>query len=170
MKNILKLLIAFLLISGTTVAQNLKFGHINFEELIDAMPEKDSALNQLQKEYTEAQNLIEEMTVEFNKKYMSVQQSYDTLSTIGKQMVEEELSQQQQRIQQYQMTAEQKLVERRESLLNPIIEKAQNSIKTVSKEQGFTYIFDVSVGSQVLYFSEKSIDVMPIVKKQLGIE
>jgi outer membrane protein len=39
----------------------------------------------------------------------------------------------------------------------------------VARENGFTYIFDLSRGS-VIYFSEQSEDILPLVKKKLGLE
>ena len=47
--------------------------------------------------------------------------------------------------------------------------KAQNAIEAVAKANGFTYIFDISAGG-IVYFSDNSIDVLPLVKKELGIE
>ena len=170
MKKILGLLISLFLISGVSFAQNIKFAHINFEQLIDAMPEKEAALKTLQQEFREAQNIIEEMSVELNRRYMNAQKTIDTMSAMGRQMLEEELMNQQQRIQQYQASAEQRLLERRESLLNPIIERAQNAINKVAEKEGYIYVFDVSEGSQVLYFSSKSTDILSLVKKELGIE
>jgi Skp family chaperone for outer membrane proteins len=38
MKHFAKLVILTFLLIGASVAQAQKFGHINFEELIDAMP------------------------------------------------------------------------------------------------------------------------------------
>lgn len=169
MKKILTICTTLLLLSGISYAQTQKFAHIDFEKLIDAMPEKEVALQTLQKEYKEAQNMIEEMSVELNRKYMNAQKSLDTLSALGRQMLEEELMQQQQRIQMYQKNAEQRLSERRESLLNPILQKAQNSVKEVAEKEGFIYVFDTSEGSQILYFSAKSTDILSLVKKHLGI-
>ncbi len=169
MKKILTICTTLLLLSGISYAQTQKFAHIDFEKLIDAMPEKEVALQTLQKEYKEAQNMIEEMSVELNRKYMNAQKSLDTLSALGRQMLEEELMQQQQRIQMYQTNAEQRLSERRESLLNPILQKAQNSVKEVAEKEGFIYVFDTSEGSQILYFSAKSTDILSLVKKHLGI-
>ena len=54
-------------------------------------------------------------------------------------------------------------------LFQPIMDKAQAAIEKVSKSNGFTYVFDISAGG-VVYFSEKSIDILPLVKKELGIE
>ncbi|MFO7868608.1 MAG: OmpH family outer membrane protein [Bacteroidales bacterium] len=171
MKNILKFTVAFFLviISSAGIVQAQKFAHVDFQKLVEAMPERQKALQTLQEEYKEAQDMIEEMSVELNQKYMNAQKNYDSLSEMGRQMLEEELMSQQQRIQEYQTNAEKKLSERREELLNPVIEKAQKAIDVVAEEEGYIYVFDVSEGSQVLYFSGKSENILPEVKKQLGI-
>ena len=46
--------------------------------------------------------------------------------------------------------------------------QAQNAINEVAKEQKYTYIFDISLGSIV--YGEESRDIMPLVKSKLGIE
>jgi len=170
MKNVLKITCLALLFAVPTVVNAQKFAHINFEQLIDAMPEKEKALADLQKEYNEVKNLIEEMSVDFNKKVMEAQKVYETLSTTAKQMKEQELQDQQQRIQAFQLNAEQQLTNRREELLSPILDKAEAAIKKIAEREGYIYVFDVSKGSQILFFSAKSsIDAMPLVKKELGI-
>lgn len=169
MKQLLKIASIILLISSTTSAYSQKFGHINFEQLIESMPEKEIALNNLQKEYNEVKNLIEEMSVDYNKKLMNAQKTYDSLSKTSQQMLEQDLQESQMRIQQYQSSAEERLSARREELLNPIIEKAEAAVKKVAERDGFMYIYDVSKGSQVIYYSAKSIDILPLVKKELGI-
>jgi len=51
----------------------------------------------------------------------------------------------------------------------PIYEKANNAIQEVAKENKFTYVFDLAARS-IIYFSEDSENVLPLVKKKLGIE
>ncbi|MDR1760829.1 MAG: OmpH family outer membrane protein [Bacteroidales bacterium] len=169
MKNILKITCLALLFVVPTIANAQKFAHINFEQLIDSMPEKETALADLQKEYNEVKNLIEEMSVEFNKKVADAQKTYETLSATAKQMLEQDLQESQQRIQSYQLNAEERLAQRREELLSPILNKAEEAIKKVAEREGYIYVFDVSKGTQVLYHSKNSTDVMPLVKKELGI-
>ena len=54
-----------------------------------------------------------------------------------------------------------------EKLLRPIIDKAKKAIEDVAKENNFTYIFDSGVG--VLLYQNDSDDIMPMVKKKLGL-
>ncbi len=53
-------------------------------------------------------------------------------------------------------------------VMQPIIEKAQNAIKEVAKANGFTYVYDIASGV-LLYFSDDSEDILPLVKQKLGI-
>ena len=170
MKKVVKFVVAAIFVCGVSLnSQAQKFGHIDFEELIAAMPEKAEAQKTLDKEYNEMKGIIESMSVEFNKKMLAAQQSYDTLSKASQQLLEQELQDMQNRIMQYQQNAETQLNQRQQELLNPIIDKAEGAVKKIAAKEGFFYIFDTSKGSQILYYSDKSIDVMPLVKKELGI-
>ncbi len=75
----------------------------------------------------------------------------------------------QRRVQEFQATAQQDYQQKEAEIFQPIMDKAQAAIEKVAKANGFTYVFDLGAGG-VLYFSEKSIDILPLVKKELGIE
>ena len=171
MKNLIKLIIiALFLFSGTTVnAQNYKFGHINSQELLSIMPEKDSAEAKIQLYAKELEGQLEIMNVEYNNKLNDYVENRDNLAPLVKQTKEQELNEIQKRIQDFTANAEQELQQQNAQLIQPIILKAEKAIKDVAKENGFTYIFDLSRGS-VIYFSEQSEDILPLVKKKLGLE
>ncbi len=171
MRNLLKLLFvgAIVLVAGINAnAQNFKFGHINSQELLAAMPERDSAEVKLKKYTQELQNQIEELQVEFNKKYQDYVQKRATLSDAIREMKEKELQEMQQRAQEFQQTAEQDYQRFEAETMKPVIDKADAAIKKVAKANGFTYVFDTRYGV-LLYYSEQSTDIMPLVKKELGI-
>lgn len=171
MRNLLKLLFvgAIVLVAGiNTNAQNFKFGHINSQELLLAMPDNDSAEVKIKKYEQTIQDQIEELTVEFNKKVQDYNQKYATLTDAFREMKEKELREMQQRAQEFQQTASQDYQRFRAETLKPVIEKADAAIKKVAKANGFTYVFDISEGV-LLYYSEQSTDLMPLVKKELGI-
>lgn len=170
MKRLFQTILATVFVCGLACSvQAQKFGHINYEELISAMPEKAEAQKTIEKEYAEMQGILESMSVEFNKKMLTYRQQKDTLSQASKEILEQELNDMQNRIMQYQNNAESQLNNRQQELLKPLLDKAEKAIETVAKREGFLYIFDVSTGSQVLFYSDKSIDVMPLVKKELGV-
>jgi outer membrane protein len=148
---------------------DLKFGHINSNELLSLMPERDSARKELQDYSMMLQQEMEAMQVEYQNKvnaYLEKQESYSDLVRRSK---ESEIQELQRRVQEFQQTAQEDLQRKEQELFQPIMEKAENAIQKVSKANGFTYVFDLSAGS-VVYFSDQSIDVLPLVKKELGIQ
>jgi len=171
MKNSLRLLvITLLLFSGTTVnAQNFKFGHINSQELLSLMPERDSAQAKIQQYAKDLEGELEIMNVEYNNKLNDYIEKQDVLTPLVKQTKEQELAEFQKRIQDFQANAQQDLQQQEAQMIQPIIQKAEKAIKDVAKENGFTYIFDLARGS-VIYFSEQSEDILPRVLEKLGLE
>ena len=171
MKNLLKLLVITLfLFSGTAVnAQNYKFGHINSQELLSLMPERDSAQAKIQQYAKDLEGELEIMNVEYRNKLNDYLEKQDILTPLVKQTKEQELSEFQGRIQEFTNNAQQELQQQEAQLIQPIIQKAEKAIKDIAKENGFTYIFDLSRGS-VIYFSEQSEDILPLVIKKLGLE
>ena len=152
------------------MAQNFKFGHINSDELIQTMPEYDSATVKLEKFRKELVNALELMGVELNNKNEAYQKESKNLSDIVKQTKEQELVDMQKRIQDFQNNAQTQLQNKQTEVFQPIYAKVDKAIKDVGKENGFFYVFDVAKGA-LLYFDEtKSVNVMPLVKTKLGLK
>ena len=163
------LMIAALFLCAASIsAQTLKFGHINSQELLMSMPERDSSETKLKKVAKDLQEQIETLQVEFNKKYQDYLQKKATFSDAIREMKEKELSDLQQRSQEFEQTAQQDYQKQQADLMKPIVDKANAAIQKVAKANGFIFVFDVSTGA-VAYFSDQSIDVLPLVKKELGI-
>ncbi len=54
-------------------------------------------------------------------------------------------------------------------IVKPCVPKSRKGIEVVAKESGLLYVFDVS-SKVVLYKSNQSIDLLPLVKTKLGIK
>jgi outer membrane protein len=168
--SIASLMIIVALAGQSAIAQSFKFGHINSDELIQSMPEYDSATVKLEKFRKELVNALELMQVELNNKSDAYQKEAKTLSDIVKQTKEQELMDMQKRIQDFQTNAQTQLQNKQTEVFQPIYTKVDKAIKDVGKENGFFYVFDVAKGA-LLYFDEsKSVNVMPLVKTKLGLK
>lgn len=167
--KIVVLSIAFLTVSLFASAQkDFKFGHINTQELLTSMPQSDSAKMKIEKLTKELEGQLEQMQVELNKKYEGYLQNRESLAQAIRQAKETELQDMNQRIQTFQQNAEQDLQKQKVDLFKPIYDKMNSAIDKVAKANNFTYIFDISLGA-VLYHSEQSQDITPLVKKELAI-
>ena len=167
LRNILFISLALIITSVAYGEQ--KFGHINSQELLSQMPETDSAQKKLEKIAQDHESTLEELTVEFNKKFEDYQQNVNTYSDLKRATKEAELEESQKRIQNFQQTAEQDLKRKRMELFQPIQEKALNAVNEVAEEHGFTYIFDTGMGA-IVYTGDNAIDILPMVKEKLGLE
>lgn len=171
MKNILKtvIVIAIPLMIGMTVldAQAQKFGHINSNELLSLMPERAKATAEVEIFAKQLENQLKTMSAEYDSKLQDYQSKEGIMTGPIKQTRLKELLDLEQRIRDFQLTAQQSLQKKETELLTPLIDKAKNAIEEVAKKNGYTYIFDTSVGF-ILYFKDGD-DIMPLVKKKLGL-
>jgi len=117
MRNSLKVLVVTVLVALPLLSfgqKTLKFGHFNSQEIIQAMPERDSAQVKLQKYQKTLEDQLETMQVEYNNKLQDYLKIKDASTDLIKKTKEEELGQYQQRIQQFQENASTELRQKQE--------------------------------------------------------
>lgn len=150
-------------------AQTLKIGHIESSKLVSAMPEMTEAQKKLEDKQKEVQTESQNLREQYQKLVADYTQNQKTYSDIIRASKEQEITELGQRIQKFEELAMNELQKSRDELLEPVMNKATEAIKAVAKENGFTYVFDMSAGS-ILYAAESSEDILPLVKKKLGIQ
>ncbi len=155
--------------SDLAAQKQYKFGHIDSNQLLSQMPQREKAKVELEKYAKQLESTLSGMQTEFERKYQEYVSTADSLSNLIRQTKESELGEMQQRIQTFQQTAQQDLAQKENELLQPIIQKARTAISEVADENNFTYVFDVGTGV-ILHFSDDSIDILPMVKAKLGIQ
>jgi outer membrane protein len=166
MKYIFLIFTSAILTANVFAQAQLKVGHINYEQIMMALPARDSAQAILDKESKELQTGYEELTVTYNKMYDDYQKGLPTYTAVVKKLKEDELVDKQKRIADYEQNASASLQKRNTELLTPIIEKINKAINKVALENGFTYILDISKGS-VVYTSPDSQNINALVLKVL---
>ena len=172
MKNYIKVIVVFacLIAFGFTAqAQNpVKVGYIDINTLISLMPGIDSVKIKLQKYQQSLTDQMDAMGAEFENKYLDYQAKASGMSDLIKQTKEKELSDLQSRIDAFKSKAQQDFQAKQQELLDPLVSQAKNAIKEVAKENKYTYVLN-GIEDIVLY-SESTDDLMPLVKKKLGIQ
>ncbi|MCD8166327.1 MAG: OmpH family outer membrane protein [Bacteroides sp.] len=153
-------------------AQNLKFGHVNFQELIVSLPEFTAAQSELTTLGQKFSKEAERSREEFNKKLQEYQQALQTEESLPANIAErrqKELSDLAQRAEEFEQDAQQQLGKKQEELYMPLQQKVIEAIQSYGQENGFVYIFDIS-STPIPYVSETlSTDVTPLIKTKLGI-
>jgi len=163
--------IVVVLFVGTTVsasAQAPKFGHIDLQALVQLMPERAKAETDFNKFQSDLEEIFGEMQKDLQTKMADFEALGDSVSEIKKNAKVAEIQDMQQRIQNYQQSANQQLQQKQTELLKPVFDKAEKAVADVAKEKGLIYVFDI--GSKVvLYKSNESLDVLPLAKAKLGL-
>jgi outer membrane protein len=165
---VLTIIVAFA--GQNSMAQSFKFGHVNSEELIQALPEYDSATVKLEKYRKDLINYLELMSVELNNKNEAYNKESKNLTDLVRKTKETELVDLNRKIQEFQTNAQQQMQDKQVEFYQPVYAKVDKAVKDVGKENGFVYIFDIAKGA-LLYFDEtKSTNVMTLCRAKLGLK
>ncbi len=153
-------------------AQNLKFGHINAQEIITVMPEFTKAQNDIQTLEKQLTAELQRTQEEFNKKYQEFQQAIakDSLPPNIAERRQKELQDMMQRQEQFQQDAQQQMQKAQNDAMAPIYKKLDNAIKAVGAAEGVIYIFDLARTSIPYVNESQSINLTSKVKANLGIK
>ena len=175
MKNLFRIaVVAGLFFAGNTVTAQQKFAHINTADLLQSMPEMKTADATYQTFQKAKQTSLELMGAERQKLVTSYEEKYKTISEANKAVLEKELmalgkeiQDMEQRITTTQEKSQEELTAKRTELYQPVFKKAEDAVKSVAKEKGFAYVFDISQPG-VVYF-DGGEDLLDVVKAKLGI-
>ncbi len=170
MKNLLKLTLALTMILGVSSLYAQKFGRINTNELIAAMPETAEAQTNLDAVIKDYSDMFETMQVEINTKMADLQKNEATLSESMKQLKYKELQDLSARMEEFQRSAQQEIQQKQAELMQPVQEKALNAIKAVAQAGAYTAILDTAIPTMVYVDEATVVDILPAVKAHLGLQ
>ena len=161
------LIAAAAILTLSASAQNLKFAHVNLQELVFLSADYESAQKTLLASQKEAQETYQSMADEFNTKYSEYQQKASTWTATIRETKESELTRIQQSIQEFQQNIQTELQQQESELINPIQQKAIETVQKLAKDGGYVYVFEVG---SLLYVNEaQSTDLTPAARRALGI-
>lgn len=150
------------------MAQTLKIGHVNSQEIIALMPEVQAMEKQIKEEGDKWEKELLKMREEYFAKIKQFQDAQATLTESIKQARQAELADMEQRITTLNQTAQNDLSKKSQELAAPILEKVRKAISEVAAENGYTYVFDMASQS-ILYTGTGSNDLSALVKKKLNL-
>ena len=162
MKKIIMVLM--LMAPMATFAQ--KFGHVDAQSIMQAMPEFIKARGDLEAQSKEYENDLKAMQDELQRKSEAYEKTKSTMNATKQQETETELQQMFAKIQQANQDYQQQLNKMQQEKLAPIMNKVTTAIQNVGKNGGYVYIMDASMG--IPYISQTlSKDVTADVKAEI---
>ena len=135
MKRFLAITALVLFAVSAGYSQTVKFGHVNGNELVQSLPEFDSAQVKLEKVRVELQNTLEIMTVQLNNMNDVYMKDNKNWTEIVRQTKEQEMIDLNKRIQDFQTKAQTDLQEMQVTMFRPIQEKVDKAICELSSKE-----------------------------------
>lgn len=165
----MKKLILIALLCAPVSAFAQKFGHVNTQDIIVAMPEYTKARTEIEELGKQYEADLKTMQDELQKKSEAYDKEEKTLPDNIKQRRQQELQDLYQRIQQSYQDNQQSLQKASGEKMQAISAKVQEAIQAIGQAGGYVYIMDVAAG--IPYISTTlSTDVTSQVKTKLGLK
>ena len=153
----------------TTANAQAKFGHVNIQEIIQAMPEYTKAKNEIDALQAQYEADLKSMQDELQKKGEAFEKEQATLPENIKTRRQQELQDMYTKIQQSFQDNQQALQKASSDKMQAITNKVLDAIKAVGQSGGYVYIMEMGAG--IPYISTTlSTDVTAQVKTQLGLK
>mgnify|MGYP006288350889 CR=1 FL=1 len=166
MKFTIYTLLLFCISIVTTGQSNSNIGHIDMNEILQALPEADSARAVIQKETEDMESVYEEMQVTYNNLANDYQNGLQGFTDAQRKAKEDEILDKRKRLQEFEQNANLKLQQRSMELMQPIYTKINQAISKIAAREGIDYVLDLSNGA-VVFTSEKSRNINPEVMSEL---
>lgn len=172
MKKII--LIAALIITSIFFAKSLaaqtaqQIAYINSNELLEAMPEKVKASNQLidlNNKYKEELNVMQN---DYNKKYSDFISYQTSMAENIRLRRMQELYELERQINNFMKVAQEDIQNQEKAMIEPLRQKVNDAIYQVGIERGFICIYDLA-NPGIAFITPDATNATPLVKQKLGI-
>lgn len=167
-----RLVIAGAILFGSTQVHAQKFAHFDMDSILNLMPDMKKANDDALAYYKQLEDKMNSMQTELDTKVKEYQDGVKkgTISPLIQQTMENDIQSLQQRIQDFQVSAQNDFTSKKQELVKPIYDKINAAVKQIAKENGYKYVFDSSNnGVNNLLFADPADDIFALVKKKLNI-
>ena len=147
-----------------------KIGYVNIDEVITSMPETKAAEAEMKTLAESLQSDLRFLEEEYQNQVAELENGMNTgWSELMIKTKQEALYATQQKIMEFQQSAQKEITDKEVELMEPIIEKLQNAVNDVAREEKYDYVLDSSLSKGVVIFKEGGTDIGPLVKAKLGM-
>jgi len=174
MKNSLILLLLFLSGIGYSQVneqeQFQKIGYADTQLILSKMPEYNLIRDDLSLDIKQYENEFRAKVADFETKLKIYQQGASAMLDVVRLDRENELQRIQESIQKFQENVQVSLRKKEHELMAPILNKVGRAIDDVAKENGFTFVLNVSPGNyEIVQFADTTFDISALVLEKLGV-
>ncbi len=141
----MKKLILMLMLMAPLATFAQKFGKVNTQTILQAMPEISKINGELEAQAKTYENDLKSMQEELQRQSDAYDKAKSTMNATAQQQKEEELQQLYTKIQQQYQSNQQDMQKLQQEKMQPVITKVRTAIDNVGKAGGYTFIFEEGV-------------------------
>ena len=141
----MKKLVLMLMLMAPLATFAQKFGTVNTQTIMQALPEIAKINGELEAQSKTYQNDLKSMQDEPQRPSDAYEKAKSTMNATAQQQKEQELQTLYQKIQQTYQDNQQALQKKQQELMQPVLTKVRNAINNVGKTGGYTFIFEDGV-------------------------
>ena len=149
------------------MAQVQKIAHVNYNEIINVMPELANYENEMSKLQLAFQQQMKAYEDEYTRKMTDYTSQADSLTENIKVLRMQEIQQIQERSENYYQVAQEDMQKKSEELQAPMRDKILKAIASVCEEDGYTYILNPQA---IIHIGSNAIDITDKVKAKMGLK
>ncbi len=165
MKKLIAILaVAVLSLTGTANAQ--KIGHIDAQKILAQVPGFQASSDEMERYQKEKEKQYLDLQTIIQNDYQKYLSEKDALLPAIKASRERELQSDEQKLQEFGAETQQRIQQKQQDLMAPLLKQIKDAIDIVAKENGFAYIFDITQQGALVYF-DGGIDVTDLVIAQI---
>lgn len=161
------IMIAFLLIGISGIAQQTKVGTIDVDFVLSKMPELAQVQKGVEDYGSTLQVDLDAKMAKLNEELEKYKADETTLTIAQRKTRQDSLLAMEDDINKYRSNSSQLLVLKRDELMQPLFKKVGDQLEIIAKAKGFTQIFQ---RDNNLIYIDNSFDVTMDVISALGIE
>ncbi len=161
----MKKLIMMLMLMAPLATFAQKFGKVNTQTIMQAMPEISKINGELEATAKQYENDLKSMQEELQRQSDAYDKGKSTMNATAQQQKEQELQQLYQKIQQTYQDNQQSLQKAQQDKMQPVITKVRNAINNVGSAGNYTFIFE---DGAAIYTGSNVEDVTPKVQAELN--
>jgi len=161
------LLVAFVAFNTTMEAQ--KFGYVNSQAILADMAEVKQAQAKMEALGKQLEKQGQQKVAEFEAEYKSLSEKQQSGTLSPKQLQEEteKLKKKEEEIGVFRQSMQQKMLEKEQTELKPIIDKVNQAIQDYAKTNGYQFIFDAGGQMNVILYADEGADLTEKIKAKL---
>ena len=171
MKNWMKagILIVLVYMMVPAVAQQsqaVRFGHVDFNAIVEAMPETKAADQAVENRSKELEAEMERMYNELELLFQEYQQNAAGYSAQMRSSKENQITAKQNQLAEKEQAIEEELQKLWSDRMEVVYDKVNKAIDAVARENGYLYIFD---SRSIRFAMQPGNDITSLVKRRLGV-